>query len=81
MTRRNGSIIGKKVTGSNQPGMWTSSDTQQKAIAGEWGDGLGTIRYLIVGGGGGGGGSGNPESALNYGKSGGSGIVLIAYPT
>lgn len=73
MTRRNGSIIGKKITGSNQPGMWTSSDTQQKAMAGEWGDGLGTIRYLIVGGGGGGGGS--RPSNIQGGGGGGGGAV------
>lgn len=73
MTRQNGSIIGEKIVGSNQPGMWTPSDIQERVTTGEWGNGLGTIRYLLVGGGGGGGGARPNE--INSGGGGGGGII------
>ena len=73
MTRQNGSIIGEQIKGPNQPGMWTPTDAQQRALTGEWGTGLATIRYLCVGGGGGG-GSARP-SEINAGGGGGGGVV------
>ena len=73
MTRHNGSINGEQITGPNAPGMWTLNDAQQKSLRGNWGEGLGTIRYLIVGGGGGGGGA-RPNN-INAGGGGGGGVI------
>ena len=73
MTRQNGSIIGERIKGANQPGMWTPNDAQQRALRGEWGTGLGTIRFLLVGGGGGGGGARPTE--INAGGGGGGGVL------
>ena len=73
MTRSNGSINGEQLTGANPPGMWDLNDAQEKAGRGNWGEGLGTIRFLICGGGGGGGGSRPNE--INAGGGGGGGVV------
>jgi len=73
MTRQNGSIIGEQTTGDNSPGMWTLNDAQEKSLQGDWGSGLGTIRFLICGGGGGGGGA--RPSDVNAGGGGGGGVI------
>ena len=73
MTRQNGSIIGEQTTGDNSPGMWTLNDAQEKSLQGDWGSGLGYIRFLICGGGGGGGGA--RPSEINAGGGGGGGVI------
>ena len=73
MTRQNGSIIGDQISGPNSPGMWVLNDVQERSQQGDWGTGLGNIRYLVVGGGGGGGGA--RPSEINAGGGGGGGVI------